>query len=157
MYRLKSDCSHSILNNVVHDVSCHELYFSVYERDNFFSYCFVILFFNNNLKDSGRKLLCLFVYKSRVSEDWTFLTRLFSFVETTRVFWLFFETWCSKVLLSISHGSFWFQFSRCSSVSSSRVSFLTILSRVSIWCLDFNICRGVLLCLTIVLICIVLR
>ena len=157
MYRLENNYFRFILNNVVRNVSCHELYSSVYKRDNFFSHYFVILFFNSNLKDFGYKLFCLFVYKSRISEVWLFLTGLFFFVGTTRVLWLFFETWCSEVLLSISRKSFWFQLSRCSLVFDSRVFFLMILSRVLVWCLSLNTCREVLLFLTIVLIYIVLR
>ena len=51
MYCLESDYSRFILNNVVRDVSCHELCFSTCKEDNFFSYCFVILFFDSNLED----------------------------------------------------------------------------------------------------------
>ena len=85
MYRLKSDYFRSILNNVVYNVLCHELYSSIYKRDNSFSYCFVILFFDSNLKNSGYKLFCLFVCEFCVSESRVFLIRLFSLVETTRV------------------------------------------------------------------------
>ena len=67
MNRLESDCFRFILNSVVCNVLCHELCSSVYERNNSFNYCLVVLFFNSNLEDSDRKLLCLFVYKSRTS------------------------------------------------------------------------------------------
>ena len=69
MYRLKKKCFRFILNNVVYNVLYYKLYFNVYKEDNFFNYYFVILFFNSNLKDFNYKLLCFFVYKSRISES----------------------------------------------------------------------------------------
>ena len=157
MYRLKSDCFRFILNNIICNVLCHKLYFSIYERDNSFNYYFVILFFNSNLKNFSRKLFCLFVCKFCISESWVFLIGLFSFVEITRVLWLFFETWCFKIFLLISRKLFEFYFSYYLLVSNSRVLSLTILLRVSVRYLGLNIYRGVLLYLEIVLICIVLR
>ena len=69
MYRLKSNCFRFILNNVVCNVFYYELYFNVYKEDNSFNYYFVILFFNNNLKNFGYKLFYLFVYKSCIFKD----------------------------------------------------------------------------------------
>ena len=155
MCRLVSNYSRFILNNVVRDVLCHKLYSSIYERNNSFSYYFVILFFNSNLENFGYKLFYLFVCKSCISESRVFLTGLFFFVETIRVLWLFFGTWCSRILFSISRKSFWFQFFRYSSISDLETSFLTFLSRVSIRCLGLNTCREILLYFVIVSICIV--
>ena len=61
MYRLKNDYSRFILNNVVRDVFCHELYSNVCKRGNSFNYYFVILFFNSNLKNSDYKLFYFFI------------------------------------------------------------------------------------------------
>ena len=77
MYRLKNNYFRFILNNVIRNVLYYRLYSSIYERDNSFNHYFVILFFNNNLKDFGRKLFCLFVCEFCIFESRIFLIRLF--------------------------------------------------------------------------------
>ena len=69
MYRLKNNYFRFILNNVIYDVLCHKLYSNVYKKDNSFSYYFVVLFFNSNLKNSDYKLFYLFIYEFCISES----------------------------------------------------------------------------------------